>query len=57
MADHEKRSIPETFIRDYVDELIRVARLFEKDSAMARAAADRAEAIMTMVKAWRERKR
>jgi len=47
--------IPQEFIKEYVDELISAAKLFG-DSRMGNAAMIRADAIMDMVKAFRDKK-
>ena len=47
--------IPQEFIKEYVDELINAAKLFG-DSRMGNAAMIRADAIMDMVKAFRDKK-
>ncbi|MHA2062999.1 MAG: hypothetical protein ACXABY_01325 [Candidatus Thorarchaeota archaeon] len=49
----DKAAIPESFIRDYVDQLIAAAKGFG-DTVMGNAAVQRADHIMDLVKAWRE---
>jgi hypothetical protein len=46
--------IPQEWIRDYVDQLIEVAKTFPPHSVMKQAAMVRAEYIMDLVEAFRE---
>lgn len=48
------KPIPQEWIRDYVDSLVKAAESFG-DTAMGRAAADRASHIMDMVEAFRKK--
>ena len=47
--------IPQEWIRDYVDSLLEAAKEFGADSRMAQAAMQRADTILDMVKAFRDR--
>ena len=47
--------IDQDWIRDYVDQIIEVAKTFDDGSAMQLAAMNRANAVMDLVKAWRLR--
>jgi len=49
--------ISETWIRDYVDQMINVAKQFEEESIMREATLLRADHAMDLVKAWRREKR
>ena len=45
--------IPQEWIREYVDKLIETSAYFDESSPMRRAATDRADAVMDMVKEFR----
>lgn len=47
------KSIPESWIKEYVDQLVRIAKSFP-DGAMRDSATVRADHVIDMVKAWRE---
>ena len=49
------KPIPQEFIRDYVDSLIAAAKMFPEGSVMRTSALLRADYVMDMVKAFREK--
>jgi len=53
--DLDKAFIPESWVQDYVDQLLRVAKKFDPGSAMRAATLLRVEHALDMVKAYRER--
>lgn len=48
------KPIPQEWIKNYVDQLIDAAQLFEEGTAMRDGALVRADAVLDMVKAFRE---
>lgn len=51
----KQKSIPEQWIKQYVEELIEVAKSFDKHSKMRESALVRADAVMDMVTAYRNK--
>ena len=49
-------SIPDKWIRDYVDRLIELAKELGPDTPMGKEAAERAGHIMDMVSEWRNQR-
>ena len=47
------KPIPQEWIRDYVDQLMEAAKLFDEGSAMREGALAKADAVMGMVEAFR----
>jgi len=50
------KDIPQEWIKNYVDQIIKVAKDLPEDSSMRNACLLRAEYIMDLVKAFRETK-
>lgn len=48
------KPIPQDWIKNYVDQLIAAAKLFDEGSVMREAVARRADAVMDMIKAFRD---
>jgi hypothetical protein len=54
MIDRSKIDIPQDWIRDYVDQILAMAKQFDEASAMRAACVARAEHVLDLVKAFRE---
>ena len=55
MSDKNTGDIPQSWIKDYVDKLIKVAKELPENSAMQKACVDRAQHALDLVEAYRKR--